>query len=94
ADMLEGLRLWGKIASEAEIPKAELAYRWVAYHSVLKGHYGDALIFGSRNGKQLQGTLAGLRNGPLEPEIVQRIELIWEKVKPDAPVDNFNSVGK
>ncbi|KAE8384751.1 NADP-dependent oxidoreductase domain-containing protein [Aspergillus alliaceus] len=38
-DMLEGLILWGEIASEAEIPKAELAYRWVAYHSVLKGHY-------------------------------------------------------
>ncbi|KAL2870713.1 aldo/keto reductase family protein [Aspergillus lucknowensis] len=88
--MLEGLRLWGKISAESGIPKAELAYRWVAYHSACDEAHGDSLIFGSRNGKQLQTTLAGLRNGPLSREIVEQIDLVWNTVKADAPIDNFN----
>ncbi|KAL2825123.1 NADP-dependent oxidoreductase domain-containing protein, partial [Aspergillus pseudoustus] len=88
--MLEGLRLWGGIAAEAGIPKAELAYRWVAFHSVLSGELGDGLIFGARNGEQLRGTLGGLGNGPLPADVVERIERVWEIVKEDAPVDNFN----
>jgi len=88
--MLEGLRLWGEIAAEAGIPKAELAYRWVAFHSVLSGELGDGLIFGARNGDQLKGTLEGLGNGPLPVEVVERIGRVWEIVKEDAPVDNFN----
>ncbi|KAL5336683.1 putative aldehyde reductase, partial [Aspergillus crustosus] len=35
--MLEGLKLWGQISGEAGVSKAELAYRWVAWHSVLDG---------------------------------------------------------
>ncbi|KAL4864698.1 hypothetical protein BDV12DRAFT_188722 [Aspergillus spectabilis] len=89
--MLEGLRLWGKISKDSGIPKAELAYRWVAYHSALKGIHGDSMIFGSRNGKQIQETMAGLRNGPLPLKIVEQIEVIWKTVEDDAPVDNFNS---
>jgi aryl-alcohol dehydrogenase-like predicted oxidoreductase len=89
--MLEGLRLWGKISKDSGIPKAELAYRWVAYHSALKEIHGDSMIFGSRNGKQIQETMAGLRNGPLPLEIVEQIEVIWKTVEDDAPVDNFNS---
>ncbi|KAL3477173.1 NADP-dependent oxidoreductase domain-containing protein [Aspergillus californicus] len=88
--MLEGLKLWGEIAAEAGIPKAELAYRWVASHSVLDGGLGDGLIFGSRNSKQLQSTLEGLKKGPLPGDVVERIERVWEIVKDEAPVDNFN----
>ncbi|KAF9891698.1 hypothetical protein FE257_003710 [Aspergillus nanangensis] len=88
--MLEGLKLWGEISKESGIPKAELAYRWVAYHSALKGDYGDAIIFGSKNGRQLKGTLQGLGNGPLAEEVVRKIELVWTAVEGDAPVDNFN----
>ncbi|KAF7159598.1 hypothetical protein CNMCM6106_006914 [Aspergillus hiratsukae] len=88
--MLEALKLWGELAAEAGIPKAELAYRWVAYHSVLKAEFGDGLIFGSRNERQLRHTLEGLRNGPLPPDVVERAERVWEIVKDEAPVDNFN----
>ncbi|KAL4889195.1 NADP-dependent oxidoreductase domain-containing protein [Aspergillus ambiguus] len=91
AGMLEGLQLWGKIAEAANIPKAELAYRWVVYHSALKGEYGDKVIFGSRNNEQLKQTLAGIKKGPLDPESVQKIEEVWAMVKDAAPLDNFNS---
>ncbi|KAL2784214.1 NADP-dependent oxidoreductase domain-containing protein [Aspergillus keveii] len=86
--MLKGLKLWGEIAAEAGISKAELAYRWVAYHSILKE--GDGLIFGARNGKQIQSTLEGLKNGPLPVDVVEKIARVWGIVKDEAPVDNFN----
>ncbi|KAJ0426601.1 NADP-dependent oxidoreductase domain-containing protein [Aspergillus carlsbadensis] len=92
--MLEGLRLWGDIAAEAGIPRAELAYRWVAFHSALRGELGDGLIFGARNTGQVEGTLRGLGKGPLPGEVVERIERVWEIVKDEAPLDPFNSVGK
>ncbi|KAL2850520.1 NADP-dependent oxidoreductase domain-containing protein [Aspergillus pseudodeflectus] len=86
--MLEGLKLWGEIATDAGISKADLAYRWVAYHSILKE--GDGLIFGARNGKQIQRTLEGLKNGPLSVDVVEKIARVWEVVKHEAPIDNFN----
>jgi aryl-alcohol dehydrogenase-like predicted oxidoreductase len=88
--LLNGLRLWGKIAEDSGIPKAELAYRWVAYHSALDAARGDSMIFGSRNVQQIRGTLAGLRKGPLPGKIVEQIEMIWNMVEDNAPVDNFN----
>ncbi|KAL3455820.1 NADP-dependent oxidoreductase domain-containing protein [Aspergillus heterothallicus] len=88
--MLEGLRVWGRIAAEAGVARAELAYRWVAFHSVLRGELGDGLVFGSRDVRQLEGTLEGLAKGPLPEDVVQRIEGVWELVREDAPVDNFN----
>lgn len=88
--MLEGLKLWEKISKDSGIPKAELAYRWVVYHSALKGNMGDGMILGSRNVGQLKGTLAGIQNGPLLPEVVGEIEKIWKLVETESPLDNFN----
>ncbi|KAJ5521276.1 hypothetical protein N7527_005391 [Penicillium freii] len=89
-NMLEGLRLWDKISKESGIPKAELAYRWVAHNSALKGELGDGVIFGTRTIEQLNQTLAGFAKGPLNSEIVAQIEQVWKIVEVDAPLDNFN----
>ncbi|KAJ5547404.1 hypothetical protein N7494_004989 [Penicillium frequentans] len=89
--MLEGLKLWEKISKDSGIAKAELAYRWVAYNSHLKGEFGDGLIFGARTLEQVNQTLAGLEKGPLPSHIAEQIESVWKIVLPDAPLDNFNS---
>lgn len=89
-NMLDGLRLWDKISKESGIPKAELAYRWVAHNSALKGELGDGVIFGTRTIEQLNQTLAGFAKGPLDSEIVAQIEQVWKIVEVDAPLDNFN----
>ncbi|CAG8898053.1 unnamed protein product [Penicillium egyptiacum] len=88
--MLEGLEQWEKISKESGIPKAELAYRWVAHNSVLKGEFGDAVIVGSRNAEQLNQTLAALTEGPLSADIAERIEQVWKIVEADSPLDTFN----
>jgi aryl-alcohol dehydrogenase-like predicted oxidoreductase len=89
--MLEGLKLWGNIAKTTGISKVELAYRWVAHNSVLKGELGDGLIFGSRTVEQLNQTLAALDNGPLDADVAEQIEKVWTLVEPDAPLDNYNA---
>jgi aflatoxin B1 aldehyde reductase len=82
---------WEDIASEAGCSKGELAYRWVVWNSVLDGAKGDAVIFGASRPAQAEESLRGVRVGALRSGTVQRIEGVWEKVKDEAPVDNYNS---
>ncbi|KAL2782598.1 NADP-dependent oxidoreductase domain-containing protein [Aspergillus keveii] len=88
--MLEGLKLWGNIAEGYGVSKVELAYRWIVYHSALKGEFGDKIIFGSKNLRQLKDTLHVIKNGPLDPNVVEQIEEVWELVENEAPLDNYN----
>ncbi|KAL7943711.1 NADP-dependent oxidoreductase domain-containing protein [Trichoderma barbatum] len=87
---LEALDIWNETSTVSGIPKAELAYRWVAYHSALKDHLGDGIVLGASKITQLEQTVAGLNNGPLPESIVKTIEDIWQLVKDDSPMDNFD----
>lgn len=89
-DLLDSLEKWEQISKESGISKAELGYRWVVYHSYLKGEFGDAIIIGASSCSQLKQTLAGLQNGPLEEKVVTKIEEFWQAVKAAAPLDFFN----
>ncbi|KAH0421765.1 hypothetical protein CcaCcLH18_13239 [Colletotrichum camelliae] len=89
---LSALEEWGKIAEEEQISKAELAYRWVVYHSILRKEYGDGIVFGSSSLSQMEETLLAYNRGPLSDKAVEAIEQIWEKVKDEAGVDNYQTV--
>ncbi|KAF2703039.1 Aldo/keto reductase [Pleomassaria siparia CBS 279.74] len=80
---------WKDIAEKEGVSKAELAYRWVGYNSVLKPEFGDGVIFGASSIKQIEQTAASLKKGPLSEEAVKRIDAIWRSVEKDAPIDNF-----
>lgn len=82
---------WNAIAEAEGVSKAELAYRWVGYNSVLKADLGDAVIFGASKISQIEQTAGGLKKGGLSKSAVERIDKIWESVKKDAPVDNFGA---
>lgn len=88
------LDVWDQIAKDEGITKAELAYRWVVYHSKLDAKYGDAMIVGSRNQQQFRETMAGIKKGPLSDEAVKKIDGIWESVKAEAQLDNFEMLSK
>lgn len=90
--LLDSLVEWEKIASEAGVSRAELAYRWVKYNSALKPEHGDGIIVGASSLKQLEQTLEGLSHGPLPTEVVAKIDAIWETVKSAAPLDNFDAI--
>lgn len=87
---LEALAKWNEIAEKAGVGKAEMAYRWVAYNSPLGNEYGDAIIIGASRIEQLKESLAWFQKGPLPEEAVKGIEGVWESVKGEAGLDNFN----
>ncbi|KAF1935607.1 Aldo/keto reductase [Clathrospora elynae] len=86
--MRKALVTWNEVAEKEGVSKAELAYRWVAFNSVLEGEQ-DGVIFGASSLKQVEQTTQALKKGKLSAEAVKGIEGIWESVKSVAPVDNF-----
>jgi len=88
---LNALAEWEQIANDEGCTKAELAYRWVSYHSPLKPEQGDGIIIGASRLEQLEQTVKGLHKGPLKAESAKAVDAVWEKVKHDAPLDNFHS---
>lgn len=85
--LMHALTDWERIAEQAGITKAELAFRWVAHHSSLSSKFGDAIIVGASRPSQLDDTLRYLSNEPLSPVIVGEIQALWETVKSQAPID-------
>lgn len=88
--LLQALDEWDVIAADAGISKVALAYRWVVWHSGLDGAKGDGVVIGARGAQQLHETLGVIEQGPLKEGIAERASAIWEKVKDEAPRDNFN----
>lgn len=82
---------WNAVAEAEGVSKAELAYRWVGYNSLLKPELGDAVIFGASSLKQVGETPEWLKKGALSAGAVERIGKIWESVKAEAPVDNYGA---
>jgi aflatoxin B1 aldehyde reductase len=88
--MRNALVKWNEIAEKEGVTKAELAYRWMAYHSALQGDE-DGVIFGASKISQAEQTAKSLKKGKLSDEAVKGIEQIWESVKEVAPIDNYHS---
>ncbi|KAH7407320.1 NADP-dependent oxidoreductase domain-containing protein [Cadophora sp. MPI-SDFR-AT-0126] len=89
--MLNALDEWEAIAKDADIPKASLAYRWIAYHSALKAAEGDAIIIGASRPSQVEDTCSYIEQGPLDAKIAERASALWKNIEKDAPIDNWNS---
>ncbi|KAF4212464.1 hypothetical protein CNMCM8980_000970 [Aspergillus fumigatiaffinis] len=89
--MLEALDDWAEIAKAEGVSKAELAYRWIFFHSHIREDLGDAVIVGASKISQFEETVAAIQRGPLSADAVKRIDAIWEKIKDVAILDNFNA---
>lgn len=86
----EALDKWNEISQATGIPKAALAYRWVAFHSALDAGLGDGLVVGASSLNQVKQTAAALRDGPLPDNVAEQISDLWEIVKNDAVTNNFD----
>ncbi|KAH8811554.1 NADP-dependent oxidoreductase domain-containing protein [Xylogone sp. PMI_703] len=90
--LLTALEEYTKIAADAGISKAALAYRWLTFHSNIKAE-SDGVIVGASKSSQLEETLKAINDGPLDAGIAQRVDAIWASVKHEAPRDNWASAG-
>jgi len=87
---LEALAKWEQIAADEGCSRAELAYRWVKYDSPLEAERGDAVIIGSSSTAQLKETLESVGKGPLSGKAVEGIDAVWETIRHEAPLDNYD----
>ncbi|KAG4443987.1 hypothetical protein IFR05_000534 [Cadophora sp. M221] len=91
--MINLLAEWNKIAKEAGYSKAGMAYRWVSYHSALRGDLGDEMIIGASNAKQFEETVAEIEKGPLDASVVAKINALWEPVAADGETSSLRAIG-
>ena len=63
----------------------EATYRWLAFHSMLDGSRGDAILIGASKLGHLQQNMDTLKAGPLPEEMVQAFEQAWAVTKADSP---------
>lgn len=81
----EAVMLINKTAKKYNCTIAEIAYRWLAFHSTLKVDRGDSIIIGASSKSQLINNLESINNGPLENEILNVLDEAWNLCKNDAP---------
>ncbi len=72
-------------AGKHGITSIEATYRWLAYHSMLKGERGDAIIIGASKLAHLQQNMDTLKAGPLPADVTDAFEQAWIMAKPDSP---------
>ncbi|KAJ7359418.1 NADP-dependent oxidoreductase domain-containing protein [Mycena albidolilacea] len=84
------LELWEEAAKEVGCSRAELAYRWVAFDSVVDPKLGDAVIFGASSHAQIAETLSWFKRGSVGEAANAKIDGIWKVIEKDAPLDNYN----
>lgn len=82
---------WNSIAEDEGVSKAELAYRWVNHHSMLKPEFGDAIVFGATKLSQMTQTCTYLRAGPLSDQAAKKIDALWETVSNDSTINHYQA---
>lgn len=88
--LVQALVRWREIAADQDCSPADLAHRWLAYHSALQSEHGDGIVIGAGSEEQLRKTVTGLKAGPLKESCVNKIDDIWESIREEAPIDNFH----
>lgn len=72
-------------AEEHGFTSIEVTYRWLAYHSMLDGERGDAILVGASKLSHLKENMATIKAGPLPEEVVKAFEKAWTLTKGDSP---------
>lgn len=75
-----------KAAAEKHgITSIEATYRWLAYHSMLSGERGDAILIGASKLPHLLQNMETVKAGPLPEDVVQAFETAWSISRGDSP---------
>lgn len=70
---------------KAGVGLVEAVYRWLAFHSMLRGERGDAILIGASRLSHLQQNLAAVKAGPLPEELAGAFDRAWEITRGDSP---------
>ncbi len=81
----DALAVIREAAEKQRIGTVEATYRWLAYHSMLKGERGDAILIGASKRKHLEQNMAAVQAGPLPDEMIAAFEKAWAVARGEAP---------
>ena len=75
-----------KAAAEAHgITSIEATYRWLAWHSMLDGERGDAILVGASKLNHLLQNMETVKAGPLPEDLAAVFDEAWALTKGDSP---------
>ncbi len=75
-----------KTAAERHgITVIDATYRWLAFHSMLNGDRGDAIIIGASKLNHLTQNIESIKAGPLPDDLLSAFETAWEITRSDSP---------
>ena len=81
----DGLKIIQEACAKQGLTTVEATYRWLAYHSMLNGERGDAILIGASKLNHLTQNMDSVKAGPLPKTIVQAFEAAWMITKGDSP---------
>lgn len=81
----EAVDLIKDAAGEYGITSIDATYRWLAFHSMLSGERGDAILIGASKLSHLKQNMDAVKAGPLPGKVVEAFEEAWKIAKPDSP---------
>jgi aflatoxin B1 aldehyde reductase len=86
----DALAILNETCAAEQIPLAEAAFRWLAFHSCLDGAHDDGVILGCSSTAQLEQNLNAFERQPLPDVVVAAFEDAWLTAKTESP-DYFRS---
>lgn len=81
----EAISLLKETVESHGISLIEATYRWLAFHSMLNGERGDAIIIGASKLNHLLQNMRAIEQGPLLEDITNAFEKAWMITKGDSP---------
>ena len=81
----EAVEVVRKAAEQNGMTVIDATYRWLAYHSMLNGDRGDAILIGASKLSHLRQNMETLRQGPLPEDVVASFEEAWRISRADSP---------
>lgn len=67
------------------IPLAEAAYRWLAYHSFLNPFQDDGIIVGASSMAQFNQNIEAVSKGKLPESVIDAFLIAWNEAKTESP---------
>ena len=81
----DAVNLIKEVSENNGITIIEATYRWLAYHSMLSGKRGDAVIICASKLHQLKQNMDAVKAGALPTDVVEAFEKAWQITKGDSP---------
>ena len=81
----DGVEVIKTAAEKHGITSTEATYRWLAYHSMLDGERGDAILIGASKLNHLISNMQTVKAGPLPKDVVEAFEQAWKITQGESP---------